>query len=99
MSDSTTVPHRVRVFSTTHCGWCRRAEDLLDRNDIPFEVIDVTADPAARAALVAESGGWHTVPVIFIDDRPIGGYQELARMMATGALNHLKIGDAASRPS
>lgn len=81
---------RVRVFSTTYCGWCRRAEQLLDHHGIAFEAIDVTDDPQARAFLVEQSGGRRTVPVIFLDSSPIGGYQELARLMATGGLDHLK---------
>lgn len=84
------VRTRVRVFSTAYCGWCRRAEQLLERNNIPFEAIDVTGDPEARATLAEEAGGRQTVPVIFIDDRPIGGYQELARLAATGDLDHLR---------
>jgi len=79
----------VTVFSTKTCGWCRRAEDLLTRNGIPFETIDVTGDRQARAALV-ERANWRTVPVIFVEGRPIGGYRELADLMNAGALAHLK---------
>jgi glutaredoxin 3 len=77
---------RVRVFSTTYCGWCRRAEELLTRRGIPFEKIDVTGDDEARAALVEDAGGRRTVPVIFVDGRPIGGYEELARLIAANGL-------------
>ncbi|MEP6654685.1 MAG: glutaredoxin domain-containing protein [Myxococcales bacterium] len=84
------VTARVTVFSTTYCGWCRRAEQLLQREGIPFAAVDVTGDADARAELVDRSGGRQTVPVIFLDDQPIGGYQELARLLATGGLDHLK---------
>jgi len=77
---------RVRVFSTTYCGWCRRAEELLTRQGIPFEKIDVTGDDEARAALVENAGGRRTVPVIFVDGRAIGGYEELARLIAAHGL-------------
>jgi len=79
----------VTVFSTKTCGWCRRAEELLTRNGIPFETVDVTGDRQARAALV-ERANWRTVPVIFVEGRPIGGYRELADLMNAGALAHLK---------
>ena len=74
----------VTVFSTATCGWCRRAEELLSRDGIPFEVIDVTSDRQARAALV-ERANWRTVPVIFVDGKPIGGYRELAALLNAGA--------------
>jgi len=78
----------VTVFSTATCGWCRRAEELLSRHGIPFEIIDVTSDRKARAALV-ERANWRTVPVIFVDGKPIGGYRELAALLNAGALTHL----------
>jgi glutaredoxin 3 len=73
---------RVRVFGTDYCGWCRRAEALLAKEGIPFEKVDVTGDDEARAALVEASGGRRTVPVVFVDGRVIGGYEELARLIA-----------------
>ena len=78
----------VTVFSTATCGWCRRAEELLSRHGIPFETIDVTGDRQARAALL-ERANWRTVPVIFVEGRPIGGYQELAALVKAGGLAHL----------
>ena len=78
----------VTVFSTTSCGWCRRAAELLARHGIPFETIDVTGNHKARAALVARAN-WRTVPVIFVEGKPIGGYSELARLLNAGGLAHL----------
>ena len=80
---------RVVVYSTKYCGYCRRAEDLLEREGIDFETIDVTGDAHARAELVERARGRRTVPVIFIDSKPIGGYQELAAMVSAGALKHI----------
>jgi glutaredoxin 3 len=82
---------RVVVYSTTYCGYCRRAEDLLRRAGIAFESVDVTDDVPARAKLVERAGGRRTVPVIFIDGEPIGGYQELAAMMRAGELERLSV--------
>ena len=48
---------RVLVYSTTYCGYCRRAEELLRRTGIAFETIDVTGDVHARAELIERAGG------------------------------------------
>ena len=80
---------RVVVYSTTYCGFCRRAEDLLRRAGKAFESVDVTDDMRARAELVKRAGGRRTVPVIFVDGEPIGGYQELAAMVREGELKLL----------
>jgi glutaredoxin 3 len=81
---------RVEVFSTTYCGWCRRAEELLARHEVSFVKIDVTGDPEARASLVERAHGRRTVPVVFVDGCAVGGYQELAHLVASGKLDHLK---------
>ncbi len=56
---------------------------------IAFESIDVTGDVHARAELVARAGGRRTVPVIFVDGKAIGGYQELAALLRAGELKHI----------
>jgi glutaredoxin 3 len=85
---------RVVIYSTTHCGFCRRAEELLRSEGIAFDVVDVTHDRRARDTLIERSNGRRTVPVIFVDDHPIGGYRELAVMVAAGELNR-RLGGAA----
>ena len=44
---------------------------------------------ARRARDAAGARNWRTVPVIFVEGRPIGGYRELAELVNTGALAHL----------
>ena len=88
MQHATASGAAVTVFSPATCGWCRRAEDLLRRSGIRFETVDVTGDRAARAALAERTGGWQTVPVVFVEGRPIGGYCELVALVNTGALKH-----------
>ena len=77
---------KVTVYTTTYCAWCRRAEQLLDRRGIAYSTIDVTDDPDMREQLEQRANGRSTVPVIFFDDRVIGGYQELASLDAAGGL-------------
>lgn len=94
MQNATSSGAPVTVYSTTTCGWCRRAEALLERHRIPFQTVDVTGDRQARAELM-ERANWRTVPVIFVEGRPIGGYRELADLVATGGLAHLVRSNAA----
>lgn len=89
-SSSRAPTERVLVYRTSYCGWCVRAEQLLDKHGIRYDSVDVTSDPDARAALVVQAGGRRTVPVVFVDGSAIGGYQELARLVASGGLDHLK---------
>ncbi len=56
------------------------------KEGIPFDKIDVTGDHDARMALIEAAGGRRTVPVIFVDGRAIGGYEDLIRLIATRAI-------------
>lgn len=79
---------RVQVYSTTYCGFCVRAKQLLSRLQIPFQEIDVTEDDSKRQWLVTTTGQ-RTVPQIFIDGRAIGGFTELSALERKGELKYL----------
>ena len=79
---------RIRMYSTTWCGYCVRAKALLDRRGLEYEEIVMDDDPAFRQKLLEMTGRW-TVPQIFIDDEPIGGYTELWCLERDGRLDEL----------
>ena len=88
---------RVRIYTTTYCGYCWRAKLLLKRRGIPYEDIDVTGDPEKRAWLVGATGR-RTVPQIFIDGASIGGCDELHALDRSGELGRI-LGRAAVAPA
>ena len=79
---------RIRMYSTTWCGYCVRAKALLERRGLEYEEIVMDDDPAFRQKLLEMTGRW-TVPQIFIDDVPIGGYTELWCLARDGRLDDL----------
>ncbi len=79
---------RVQLYTTQTCPFCLRAKALLKKKDVPFEEIDVSHDEAKRTWLVSASG-MRTVPQIFIDDKPIGGFDELHALDQSGELEKL----------
>ena len=79
---------RIRMYSTTWCGYCIRAKALLERRGLEYEEIVMDDDPAFRQKLLEMTGRW-TVPQIFIDDVPIGGYTELWCLDRDGRLDEL----------
>ena len=79
---------RIRMYSTTWCGYCIRAKALLERRGLEYEEIVMDDDPAFRQKLLEMTGRW-TVPQIFIDDVPIGGYTELWSLDREGRLDDL----------
>ena len=77
----------VKIYTTTYCGFCVRAKDLLKRKGVAYDEVDVTGDDAARDRLVEMSHGQRTVPQIFIGDTHVGGYSDLAQLDKEGKLD------------
>ena len=80
---------KVEVYTTSYCPFCTRAKALLNRKGVEFEEIDVTDDPDLREKMVKRAGGRRTVPEIFINDRIVGGYDELRALDVEGELDAL----------
>jgi glutaredoxin 3 len=80
---------RVTIYTTTYCGFCVRAKELLARKGVSFEEIDVSGDDAERQRLVERSGGLRTVPQIWIGQTHVGGYTDLAQLDREGRLDAL----------
>ena len=78
----------VIIYTTSYCPYCTGAKSLLRAKNVPFKEIDVTHDAAQRAEMERLSNGW-TVPQIFIDGTPIGGYDDARELDATGELDRL----------
>jgi glutaredoxin 3 len=78
----------VTVYSTTWCPWCDRAKALLNARGIAFDDVNIEREPDFRQKLVDLTGGF-TVPQIVIGEKPIGGFQQLRALDASGRLGEL----------
>lgn len=85
------MPAEVKIYTRKWCGYCSAAERLLTSKGVAFENIDCTGDRAKRDWL-AEVTGSTTVPQIFIDGKPVGGYDDIAALDRRGELDKLLAG-------
>jgi glutaredoxin 3 len=86
---------RVTMYTTAYCGYCRRAERLLETKGITdIDTIRVDEEPQARIAMVQRTGR-RTVPQIYIGDHHVGGYDDLAALDRAGRLAAMLTGEAA----
>jgi glutaredoxin 3 len=79
------VLSRVIVFSTDACTYCVHAKSLLSKRGVPFEDVDLGADPELQAQLTSVTG-LETFPQILVDGEPIGGLDELREADRRGVL-------------
>jgi glutaredoxin 3 len=76
----------VLMYTTAVCPYCVRAEQLLKARGVDqIEKVRVDLDPAQREQMMARTGR-RTVPQIYIGDRHVGGYDDLAELDRQGAL-------------
>ncbi len=83
---------KVEIYTTMLCPYCFRAKSLLKSKGIAFTEYGVDMNAAKRNEMKQRAGGRHTVPQIFIDDRHIGGSDDLYAMEQKGALDPLLAG-------
>lgn len=79
---------KIVMYTTQSCPFCIQAKSLLRHKGVMFEEIDVGADDELRTKMV-EASGRRTVPQIFINDNPIGGFEELLSLDEQGDLDRL----------
>lgn len=79
---------QVRIYVTDYCPYCHAALALLDKKGVDYESIDVTNKPDQRVWL-AKASGQRTVPQVFINDEPVGGYTDIAALDRAGKLDVL----------
>ena len=82
--------NQVTIVTSPSCSYCHAAKKLFDQRNISYQEIDLIKDNEQAQQLLIESGQ-RTVPQIFINQKPIGGYTELAQLLNNSEidLNHL----------
>ena len=80
---------KVEIYTWRFCPFCIRAKALLDRKGVAYSEYAIDGDQAARAAMGDRAEGRTSLPQIFIDDRGIGGCDELHALERSGQLDPL----------
>lgn len=79
---------RVAIYTARLCPFCMLARRLLNSKGVAYEEIPIDGDAVLRDE-VATRSGQRTVPQIFVDDKPIGGYSELVALQRAGQLDDI----------
>ena len=79
---------KIVIYTTPTCPYCFRAKALLKQKKFQFNEIDVS-NQSDRVSMTKKANGSHTVPQIFINDKHIGGCDDLYILEREGKLDQL----------
>ena len=65
----------VTIYSTSTCHFCHAAKEFFKEHSIVFTDYNVSLDSAKRDEMIQKSGQMG-VPVIFVDDEMVVGFDE-----------------------
>ena len=70
------------------CGFSMRATQIVRALGVPFESVDVLADPEIREGIKVYAS-WPTIPQLYVDGQFIGGSDICMEMYESGELQKL----------
>lgn len=80
---------KVTMYSTAVCPYCINAERLLTSKGVTdINKVRIDLQPELRNEMMQKTGR-RTVPQIYIDDRHIGGFDDLRALDLAGELDPL----------
>ena len=79
----------IVMYTGPSCNFCDAAKRLLNRNNATFSEIDIASKEGLMEEMIQKANGKRTIPQIFIDDKHIGGYQELRALEKENKLQDL----------
>lgn len=78
----------VVIYTRQFCGYCSAAKKLLETKGVRFEEHDATYAPDVRQEMIKRAGR-STFPQIFINERHVGGCDDLHALERAGELDAL----------
>ncbi|MCL1475397.1 glutaredoxin 3 [Argonema antarcticum] len=79
----------VEIYTWRTCPFCIRAKALLKQKGVEFTEYSIDGDWEAKAKMAKRANGRTSVPQIFINDRHIGGCDDIHELDAAGKLDEL----------
>jgi glutaredoxin 3 len=79
---------KIQMYTTKWCPFCVMAKRLLAAKGVAVDEVAVDTDPVRRVEMMQRSGR-RTVPQIFVGERHLGGFEDIAELDHKGELDPL----------
>ena len=88
--DSLVEQNKILVFMKgtklmPQCGFSNNVVQILNVLGVPYETVDVLADPEIRQG-IKEYSNWPTIPQVYVNGEFLGGSDILIKMYQEGNL-------------
>lgn len=70
------------------CPYCERALSFFTEKGLDVEIVDLSNNLSEMQKIKQETG-WSTVPMIFINEKLIGGYSDMKQLEESGEFDKL----------
>ena len=74
---------KVKMVKKDPCPYCDRAMNFFNSKGVEVEIVDLTHN-LDQLQVWKEKTGWQTVPMIFINDELVGGYNDIKALDEDG---------------
>ena len=91
--DNLVTKNKIMVFMKgtklmPQCGFSNNVVQILNTLGVPFETLDILADPEIRQG-IKEYSNWPTIPQVYVDGKFVGGSDILIEMYNKGELKQI----------
>lgn len=77
----------VELYTKGTCPYCIRAKAVLEEKGVNYNEIRIDQYPERRDEMIQRANGGWTVPQIFINDKHIGGCDDMMMLESRGQLD------------
>ncbi len=81
--------NKIEIYMRDGCGYCFRAKKFLDKKQIAYQEYNIWDDEAHYHTMLKRANGERTVPQIFVNDKHIGGCDEMLTLESQGKFDEL----------
>lgn len=80
---------KIEIYTKAYCPYCVRAKALLQSKNVDYAEYAIDRTPSLRDEMIARANGGYTVPQIFINDKHIGGCDDIFALERQNSLDAL----------
>lgn len=91
--DQIVQAHKILVFMKgsklmPQCGFSNNVVQILNTLGVPYETVDVLADPEIRQG-IKEYSNWPTIPQVYVNGEFLGGSDIMIELYQNGQLQEM----------